>query len=75
MLLPIDINPKLSIYYNGAMVLKVLRSSKEGKLSLIDLYGQLKENSVSFPQLILCLDWLYLINVAKIDDYGAVSCI
>ena len=65
MLMPDNIRPKNSIYYNGALVLKVLQETKEQEL--LELYqAVLKEVKMSFSVYILCLDWLYLINVAKL---------
>ena len=43
MLLPDDIRPEDSIYYNGAIVLKILQMEK--KLSIMDLYCRLRENN------------------------------
>ena len=63
MLLPDSIHPELSIYYNGYIVLKELK--KEGKQKLVNLYQR-----VIF---VLSLDWLYLLNVAKIDKNGEVN--
>ena len=64
MLMPDNIRPKNSIYYNGALVLKVLQ-----------LYqAVLKEVKMSFSVYILCLDWLYLINVAKLKKEKVILC-
>jgi hypothetical protein len=72
MLLPDNIHPELTIYYNGSLVLKELKAEPEQ--SIIDLYQKVKsKNGMSFMTLMLCLDWLYLINVAKINDNGRVE--
>ena len=72
MLLPDNIHPELSIYYNGAVVLNELQ--KEDKQPIINLYQKVKDtNDMSFPTFILCLDWLYLIDVAKITERGYVE--
>ena len=72
MLLPDNIQPELSIYYNGALVLNELQ--KKDKQSLINLYQKMKStNNMSFPTFILCLDWLYLIEVAQINEGGYVE--
>ena len=71
MLLPDNMQPELSIYYNGAMVLNELK--KENSQSIIDLYQRIKEKrGMSFSTFVLCLDWLYLIEMAKIDEGGNV---
>ncbi|MBU3087158.1 hypothetical protein KPL42_01495 [Clostridium gasigenes] len=72
MLLPDNINPELSIYYNGAMVLEELQRTLV--VELIDLY-QIVRNKVgmSFSTLLLSLDWLYLIGIAKLNEKGEVE--
>lgn len=72
MLLPDNIHPELSIYYNGAVVLEELK--KAGKQPIVSLYQNVKEkNEMSFPTFILCLDWLYLIEVAQINERGVIE--
>lgn len=72
MLLPDNIHPELSIYYNGSIVLKEL-NNKDGQ-SIINLYENVKSvNDMSFSTFILCLDWLYLIRVAQVDERGIVE--
>lgn len=64
MLLPDNIHPENSIFYNGAIVLQILQKEKE--LDFLELYQQVKMvKNMSFPIFILCLDWLYLISVAE----------
>lgn len=71
MLLPDVIHPKNSIYYTGAVVLQVLQ--RTGNMSIGDLYVSLrKSHDMTFPVLLLSLDWLYLINVALINKDGEV---
>ena len=73
MLMPDNIRPKNSIYYNGALVLKVLQETKEQEL--LELYqAVLKEVKMSFSVYILCLDWLYLINVANLKKEKVILC-
>lgn len=72
MLLPDNIHPELSIYYNGSLVLEELY--KEDNQPIINLYQKVRlDNEMSFPTFILCLDWLYLINVARINEKGYVK--
>lgn len=71
MLLPDNIHPEHCIYYNGAVVLKELKVNS--KQQMIALYQKVKKrNNMSFPNFILSLDWLYLIDVAEIDNKGCV---
>lgn len=72
MLLPDNIHPELSIYFNGSIVLKYLINDKEQ--SIIELFERVKaENDMSFSVFVLSLDWLYLIEAAKINMNGLVK--
>lgn len=73
MLLPDNINPENCIYYNGALVLNALQNV--GKTSIWNLYSTVTESKhMSFSIFILCLDWLYIINVAQIEGEEVVLC-
>ncbi len=72
MLLPDNIHPELSIYYNGSFVLEELK--KMDNQTIMDLYQNVNvKNEMSFPTFMLCLDWLYLIEVAKMDERGYIQ--
>lgn len=72
MLLPDNIHPELSIYYNGSVILNELKGGSEQKL--LELYHNVKKyNEMSFSIFILSLDWLYLIQAAQIDEEGVVK--
>ncbi len=67
MLLPDNIHPENSIYYNGALVLQVLQS--KNRLDLLDLYQEVKKiRNMSFPVFTLCIDWLYLAKIAELRN-------
>ncbi len=70
MLLPDNIQPENSIYYNGALILEVMK--EETYISLIDLYQQVA-GKMTFSLFVLCLDWLYLIELAEVDRKGMVK--
>ena len=73
MLLPDNINPENRIYYNGALVLNELQYI--GRMNILDLYSKVSESKrMSFSIFILCLDWLYIINVAQIEGEEVVLC-
>ena len=72
MLLPDNIQPELTVYYNGAFVIEELK--KENSKSIIDLfYRVVEKQNMSFQTFVLCLDWLYLIDVAKVNEDGGVE--
>jgi hypothetical protein len=72
MLLPDNIHPENSIYYNGAFVIDSLK--KEKRYNMLDLYLDVKtKKSMTFSVFILCLDWLYLLDVAKINTKGQIE--
>lgn len=72
MLLPDNIHPEQTIYFNGAVVLKVIQSCRE--MDILDLYIQTKiEREMSMPIFVLCLDWLFLLNVISMSDQGKVK--
>lgn len=72
MLLSDNIHPENSIYYNGALVLQALQ--KQATQNLLDLYQNVKQQrNMTFPIFILCLDWLFLLNVAILNNNGDVE--
>lgn len=73
MLLPDNIHPENSIYYNGAIVLGVLQ--KHRKIEFLELYSKVKKiRLMSFPVFILSLDWLYLIDAAQLKSNRVEIC-
>ena len=72
MLMPENIDPKKSIYYTGAMVLQLIQRS--GNISVINLYSEVKlQYGISFPVMLLSLDWLYLIVALTVTKTGEVQ--
>lgn len=72
MLLPDNMQPELCIYYNGAMILKELKETE--RQTIFSLYQRIKDKrEMSFSTFILCLDWLYLINVAQVNEKGEIE--
>jgi len=73
MLLPDNIHPRNSIYYNGALVLQVLQREKE--IDLINLYQEVKKiKEMAFSVFILCLDWLFIVNIAEVKEGRVELC-
>ena len=72
MLLPDNIHPEQSIYYNGAIVLQAIQ--KHRSIDFLDLYVQAQSHrEMSMPVFVLCLDWLFLLNLVKLNDRGGVE--
>ena len=71
MLIPDNIQPEQTVYFNGAYVLKELQ--KYRVLNMLDLYElTLDERKMSMPIFVLCLDWLFLLDLITLNDGGAV---
>jgi len=72
MLIPDNIHPEQTIYFNGAFVLKVMQ--KHCAMDMLDLYILAKaEREMSMPVFVLCLDWLFLLDLIAIDANGRVE--
>lgn len=72
MLMPENIDPKKSIYYTGGMVLQLIL--KSGNINVFDLYYEVKSKyGMTFPVMLLSLDWLYLIGAATVTKGGEVK--
>jgi len=67
MLLPDNIHPEHTIYYNASLVLSVLLRKK--RVYLIDLYIEtILSVKMNFNIFLLCLDWLFLIDIIKYNE-------
>jgi len=72
MLLPDNIHPEQSIYYNGAFVLQALREQRV--MDLLDLYMNTQmHREMTMPVFVLCLDWLFLLNLVSLNEKGSVE--
>lgn len=72
LLLPDNIQPQHSLYYNGAFVLQAVRENSD--LDLVDLYFvTTKRCSISFSVFVLCLDWLFLIEQVALNADGRIE--
>lgn len=70
MLLPNNVHPKDSIFYNGGLILNSLLENREQ--DFIALF-QSVQSKMSFNIFILSLDWLYLINLATLNESGDIE--
>lgn len=72
MLLPDNVHPEQSIYYNGAFVLQAIQN--QPSQDLLDLYHNAKQiKEMSMPVFVLCLDWLFLLNLIILRDNGRIE--
>ncbi|MEC2182466.1 hypothetical protein P9G43_07400 [Bacillus spizizenii] len=71
MLLLNDLDPEMSIYYSASLLIKEIEN-KEGQ-DIVTLYKTVKDKyNISLKVFAYCLDWLYLIEAAKVDKEGGV---
>lgn len=71
-LLPDNIHPEHSVYYNGAFVLKTVQQL--GSADLLDLYLETRQqHEMSMPLFVLCVDWLFLLGLVTLSDRGTVE--
>jgi len=68
-----DINPKLDLYYVGALTLQNMENSSSS-FDTIELYEKVKEkeNEVKFRLFFLSLDWLYVLGAIELADNGFI---
>ncbi len=72
MLLPDNIHPEDSVYFNGAIVLQAIAGKRTH--DLLDLYSNTRAiREMSMPVFVLCLDWLFLLNIINLNDQGKVE--
>ena len=72
MLVPDNIHPEQTIYFNGAFVLEAIRENRV--MDLLDLYIETKsKREISMPVFLLCLDWLFLLDLVTLNNQGKVE--
>jgi hypothetical protein len=72
MLIPDNIHPEQTIYFNGAFVLKAIQETRV--MDMLDLYIKTKAvREMSMPVFVLCLDWLFLLKLITLNDNGKVE--
>lgn len=72
MLIPDHIHPESTVYFNGAVVLKVIQT--RSRQPILDLYLTAEqEHPMSLPMFVLSLDWLFLLNLVRINEQGEVE--
>jgi hypothetical protein len=64
MLLPKDVLPENSLYFNGAFIIKAIK--KAGPMKFMDLYLSTREHQeMPIALFVLALDWLYLASIVR----------
>ena len=72
MLLPENIHPTNSLYFNGAYVLEALR--KSGAINHMNLHIESsKLRDMQIPVFTLTLDWLFLAGLVSCNDDGNIE--
>ena len=72
MLLPENVHPTNSLYFNGAYVLEALRKSKQAKLMELFIESR-KLRDMQMPMFVLTLDWLFLAGLVSCDPSGNIE--
>ena len=72
MLLPDNIHPENSVYYNGAFVLRAIRENTPQDVVNLYLHTR-KFKDMTMSVFVLCLDWLFLLDLVVINDKGRVE--
>ena len=67
MLLPKDVRPENSLYFNGAFIIKTIKTN--GAMRFMDLYLSTRERQdMPIALFVLALDWLYLASIVRNSD-------
>lgn len=67
MLLPKDVRPENSLYFNGAFIIKTIKN--KGAMRFMDLYLSTREyHEIPIAIFVLALDWLYLASIVRNND-------
>ena len=72
MLLPDNIHPEATVYFNGAIVLRAAQRTRVQPV--FGLYqAVLADRAMSLPIFLLCLAWLFLLSLVRINAQGDVE--
>lgn len=72
MLIPDNIHPEATVYFNGAIVLGVTQRLRTQPAFRLYQAVQ-RERAMSLPMFVLCLDWLFLLNLVRLNAQGEVE--
>ncbi|WP_031985105.1 ABC-three component system middle component 6 [Acinetobacter baumannii] len=75
MLILNESRPEISLYYLGALLIKLINEGDIHEIYLSELYILFNNtNPISFNRFMLVLDWLYIIGVIKTTVEGKILC-
>lgn len=76
MLILNESRPEISLYYLGALLIKLINDARIDQINLSDLYTVFfNVNPVSFNRFMLVVDWLYIIGFIDTTPEGKLLCI
>jgi len=68
-----DTHPERDVYYLGAKIIEILSETNKREWDCIELFETLRQsNGIELKLFILCLDWLFMINVIENNERGDV---
>ncbi|WHP39099.1 MAG: hypothetical protein QJQ54_00265 [Mollicutes bacterium] len=77
MIISQNINPKRNLYYIGSLIIEIIE--KYGKtISIHNLFENLNKNKkdkISYSLFVLTLDWLFLLNIIKMNENNIKICL
>lgn len=76
MLILNESRPEISLYYLGALLIKLINDAKIDRINLSELYGIFSNtNPISFNRFMLVVDWLHIIGFINLTIEGELLCI
>jgi hypothetical protein len=75
MILNKDVRPERKIYFIAALVIDVLKESKEGVIDHLYVFEKLQESEgITAEVFLLALDWLFLLGAIKTERGVLIKC-
>lgn len=70
-----DVKPDSTIYYQGAVLLDILKKHKDSTINLEYLISLVNKTfpSLSINQVLYTLDWLYLLDAISLSKEGEIE--
>ena len=69
-------HPKLSLYFIGAEIIRIIKEQNENIINADYVYDNLKKeyNDISADYFYYAMDWLFLLNIIKVNERGDILC-